>query len=492
MANRRRTLGIKIETPGGDNPLRMRLANKRPNAPIYAGIDIGDRLALVGQGGHPPYAFSILSGGDTNGGVNGLTLHTDGTFEGTPEDSGRFAFVAEVQDSSSATFPASFSLTFLPQLVWVRFEPVPGENLLHYSYRMLARDLSGNDITTGYQLVAGNLPDGLMLHDNGIIDGDPSFAAIGISYATIRAQGVGGHLDVNITIEIFGPLLGFSVEDPPRYYAGNAFIDQDLTTFPTGGNRPYRYRWDNLEDFPWLSFDYNIGKFSGTPPIANIGVQQTVTGTVTDAVGAVLEDVRFAFIIVYAQQGVLIGDIQWVPVTGTPVYGSSDGSIVIEPDSDGGLDFRAIGGGSGAIQTINGVGPDPGHNIDIDGIVVDSNGDLTVDFPASTSGHSPGCIFTNGGLLLTGTLASEIHVPYSGTITGWTIFGDEIGNASIIVSNATYANYDTMTTLLTATCTSAKKAQATGLSVAVVAGALRFSGSGFSGFSRCSIVLEIS
>jgi len=107
--------------------------------------------------------------------------------------------------------------------------------------------------------------------------------------------------------------------------------------------------------------------------------------------------------------------------------------------------------------------------------------------------ESPGCVFSNGDLPLTGTLVSEIAIPYGGTIESWTIVGDLAGTASIVVSHSTYAAYDTMTTLFTATCTTSKKAQATGLSHAVSAGdILRFSGSGFAAFTRCSITLEIN
>lgn len=113
------------------------------------------------------------------------------------------------------------------------------------------------------------------------------------------------------------------------------------------------------------------------------------------------------------------------------------------------------------------------------------------DDPATAGTETPGCIFNNGTLLLSGTLADEIPIPYGGTIIAWTIVGNVAGSASIIVSNATYANYDTMTTLFTATCTSAIKAQATGLSNTLVAGVLRFEGSGFAGFTRCSIVLTV-
>lgn len=108
-----------------------------------------------------------------------------------------------------------------------------------------------------------------------------------------------------------------------------------------------------------------------------------------------------------------------------------------------------------------------------------------------SSGHSPGCVFSN--VLAATTVTSEIQIPYGGTIEGWTIVGDVAGSVSITVSRATYANYDTMTSLFTATCTTSKKAQASGLSHAITAGdILRFSASGFASFARCAITLEVT
>ncbi len=108
-----------------------------------------------------------------------------------------------------------------------------------------------------------------------------------------------------------------------------------------------------------------------------------------------------------------------------------------------------------------------------------------------SSGHSPGCVFSN--VLAATTVTSEIQIPYGGTIEGWTIVGDVAGSVSIAVSRATYANYDTMTSLFTATCTTSKKAQATGLSHTLTAGdILRFTASGFSLFNRVSITLEVN
>jgi hypothetical protein len=106
----------------------------------------------------------------------------------------------------------------------------------------------------------------------------------------------------------------------------------------------------------------------------------------------------------------------------------------------------------------------------------------------------PGCAFITAGLSLplSGTLIDETPIPYSGTIIGWTITGDVSGSASIVVAKSSYADYDTMTTLFTATCTSAKKAQGSGLGARINAGdILRFSGSGFSNFTRCNIALTV-
>lgn len=158
-----------------------------------------------------------------------------------------------------------------------------------------------------------------------------------------------------------------------------------------------------------------------------------------------------------------------VPVTGSPVTGSGTidlGLGTMAPVNDAPSDGTTYGRNNGAWVAAGGGG---------------------------TVTRAPGCVFSNGNLLLTGTLTSEIEIPYGGTITAWTIVGDAAGSVSIIVSHSTYSAYDTMTTLFTATCTTSKKAQATGLSHAVTAGdILRFSASSFALFTRCSITLEVS
>lgn len=115
---------------------------------------------------------------------------------------------------------------------------------------------------------------------------------------------------------------------------------------------------------------------------------------------------------------------------------------------------------------------------------------VAADLPSNVTKRGPGCVFTNGGLVLSGTLASEIEVQYGFTGTGYTIVADATGSASIVVQHSTYAGYDTMSTLFTATLSSAKKNQAS-VSFSLAAGdILRFSGSSFSGATRLSIQLD--
>lgn len=84
-------------------------------------------------------------------------------------------------------------------------------------------------------------------------------------------------------------------------------------------------------------------------------------------------------------------------------------------------------------------------------------------------------------------------MPNGGVITAWTILGNTSGSVSIAVNHSTYAAYPTMTTLFTASCSGAIKAQASGLSFAFSAGdVLQFVATGFSLFTNANIVLTVT
>jgi hypothetical protein len=175
---------------------------------------------------------------------------------------------------------------------------------------------------------------------------------------------------------------------------------------------------------------------------------------------------------------------------------SPDGSVGISVDSSGALALTAAGGGVGSV---GGATPDSSGNVGIGSsdasivAAVDSNGDL--DLTVNPATRAPMAGFGNGSLTLTGTMTLEIpYMKYGGTITGWHIVGNAAGDASITVSRAPFASYDTMTTLFTATCSGSLTAvNPVPISHDFFVGdVLRFSATGFSGFTRCAIVLDVA
>lgn len=88
---------------------------------------------------------------------------------------------------------------------------------------------------------------------------------------------------------------------------------------------------------------------------------------------------------------------------------------------------------------------------------------------------STGITVDGGGGVITTGVKGYISIPYSGTITGWTIFSDVSGSCVIDTWKDTYANFpptvaDTIWGGSKPTLSSAQKNQATGLSIAVTQG----------------------
>jgi hypothetical protein len=536
MPAARNNLLVRLVTPGGDDPLLLRLV--APDS-IVNGSPLGSVIRLVGSGGAGGYVYSIITGSLPTG----MTLNgSTGVISGTPSAVGLFSFVAQVQDSAASVYTASFSLRVRSRLsVYGKLPPL-GEEFIDYIGQVR---VIGNTGTVTWSLIDGNLPAGLSMDSAGQITGTPvgdSNGLVGTSYFTVRATdgGSGDTLDIPHSIVIYES-LNFDTFNIPDVIRGTYYEYQ----FPTvGGVQPFTF---DLIGNPFttsrMKFNVRTGLLSGTTGIPSgnyiFGIR------VTDALGAtkVLFDV---FVVRDANQtiqpqigGVDIGSanpstINFEDGTGTTAevtntggivtvkfnstggggggsvasvggalpdssgnvaVTSPDGSVGIGVDSAGALALTAAGGGVGSI---GGATPDSSGNVGIgssdDSIVatVDSNGEL--DLTVNPATRAPIAGFGNGSLTLTGTLTVEIPaMKYAGTITGWRIVGNTAGDASITVSHSTFAAYNTMTTLFTAVCSGAIKASDTGLSHPFAIGdVLRFSATGFSGFTRCAIVLDVS
>jgi len=105
------------------------------------------------------------------------------------------------------------------------------------------------------------------------------------------------------------------------------------------------------------------------------------------------------------------------------------------------------------------------------------NKNLIDILPTSVKSGSCGVTFDGGGQVILSGKTAYVQVPYAGTITGWTIVSspDAIGSCTVTAFKDTYANYPPTTPadnifVTQPALSSAVKATATGLSVAVASG----------------------
>jgi hypothetical protein len=405
MENLHKNMAVQIQTPGGDNPLTLKLVQQTP---LYLGI-AASGLSLVAKGGKPPYAFSVLSSSNSDL-PPGLSIPDPVDTEraqilGTPTVAGHYTFIAEVSDSNSLTFPHAFSLDIKAPVVWIRFQPQIGEETVAYSYQMIASDLSGTHITSGYSLVNGNLPDGLSINSAGIINGTPTNAAVGFSYATIGVTVGSDTATIPIKIEIRAALTAHFVEDqdPPNGWGGGAgtwlpdivrMIDWTMHLAIENGVEPY-----SISENPADPYPAGITANSGNRVVHGKATQAAqvdpwLLGTlITDALGKTITVQRAAFIRTPFSQAriqprrngtdVAGGDgaefLDIVEGSGIAVVAENDGQTMRYTIASTG------GGGGGDLSTINHIGPDSSGNIDIvspDGSVTigeDSSGRLTLE-----------------------------------------------------------------------------------------------------------------
>lgn len=141
-----------------------------PGSPGVGTETVGYLHRLEVSGGTPSYGFSIIAGEPPPG----LSLNAQGELSGKPTQAGDFRFTVEVVDQGETPQHVSQELS-------VRIRPVlrlAGPGVLAYfesdkAYKELLSATGGKAPYT-FELVSGSLPSGIVLRDNGQVDGKSS------------------------------------------------------------------------------------------------------------------------------------------------------------------------------------------------------------------------------------------------------------------------------------------------------------------------------
>jgi hypothetical protein len=228
----------------------------------------GDSFSAVD--GTPPYHWSLAGGLPA-----GLTLDaTTGTLSGTPTDFGGFSYTVTVTDSSAPTQRDSAQniLNVAQQLqiftsLGAMFINVPFSN----SFFAI-----GGTVPYSWSITSGNLPPGLTLNSNGLVQGTP--AQIGSYSIVVQATDSGTPpyvvsqpVTLNVTPTPLS-LAGTPLSPAPVNVAYHSQISI------SGGTPPYSLALSSGNLPPGLSFDDTAGFIDGTPT-QNGTYNFVITGT---------------------------------------------------------------------------------------------------------------------------------------------------------------------------------------------------------------------
>jgi hypothetical protein len=396
--NEAKNLLVTISPTPYDKPLT--LAMVPAEARFFLGIDVNvsnpNGVSLIGSGGvGAPYSYTVLASFDTSGEIApGVVLNADGTITGTPTAQGTYSFVAQVEDSGSNVLAHAFSIKIQGGLTAVIWQPTTGEDSVSYRFEFIVRDLTGTTITSGFSVLSGTLPDGLVIAggNSNVISGTPTSLAVGLTYVTIRVNTGTAILDIPCVFTIVAEVAVTFAEnrDPPSGWGGGAGswlpsmvrgIEYIANIIITGGVSPYSLAAFNLPTGIVLQpQDLQLRGKTMDPATSGPFNAETLVVVVTDALGHTSNAIR-AFFILDSQQGRINpqkngvdigggnGPLNWDFVEGSNVTitTSNDGDTIH-------VEIAAAAITSHGVTTINGVHPDTAGDVQIDDIILQTHG----------------------------------------------------------------------------------------------------------------------
>lgn len=245
------------------------------------------------SGGLSPYTYNVTSGTVPNG----LTLNqSTGLLTGTPTQAGLYSFVVRVQDSASATVTRNFEITVLNSSFRITTATLPNGRVNQPYLQVIETQggLSPVRLEIVSTLVSGFPPPGLVLSQNGTLQGTPT--TLGNYTFTVRATDAQNlAVQANYTVTIQPPAPVITQTSLPQGAVGQAYQQTFSATGGSGGGFTYSLVTGTLP--PGLSLAPN-GSLAGNPTQAG---NYTFTVRVSDSAQQ-SSDATFTLVIAQAAQ----------------------------------------------------------------------------------------------------------------------------------------------------------------------------------------------
>ncbi len=245
------------------------------------------------SGGLSPYTYTITSGTVPNG----LNLNpSTGLLTGTPTQAGLYSFVVRVQDSASATVVRNFEITVLNSSFRITTTSLPNGRVNAPYLQVIETQggLSPVRLEIASTLVSGFPPPGLVLSQNGTLQGTPT--TLGNYTFTVRATDAQNlAVQANYTITIQPPAPVITQTSLPQGAVGQAYQQTFSATGGSGSGFTYSLVTGVLP--PGISLAPN-GSLAGNPTQAG---NFTFTVRVSDSAQQ-NSDATFTLVIAQAAQ----------------------------------------------------------------------------------------------------------------------------------------------------------------------------------------------